>query len=300
MLKIAWSESFCYPLPEGHRFPMEKYQLIPEQLLYEGTIKLENLFQPEEIRVENILTAHSPEYWDKLENGKLTPKEIRKIGFPYTPMLIKREREIMQGTIECALHALRYGVSINVAGGTHHAYRNSGEGFCLMNDFAIAACYLLKMKLARKIMIIDLDVHQGNGTASIFRNIPEVFTFSMHCSANYPLVKEPSDLDVALPPGTDDKVFLKTLYDTLPSIIEDFQPDFVCYLSGVDILHTDKLGKFGCTLLGAKARDEYVLNYCYKNQLPIAIAMGGGYSHRIKDIIEAHCNTFRLAQHIWF
>ncbi len=300
MLKIAWSESFFHPLPEGHRFPMEKYQMIPEQLIYEGTIQEANIFKSEPVEVNTILSTHCVEYWHKLENGELTPKEIRRTGFPFSPELIKREREIMQGSVDCAIFALTNGVSLNVAGGTHHAYTNRGEGFCLLNDFGIAANYLLDKGLAQKIMIVDLDVHQGNGTAEIFQNQPDVFTFSMHCGANYPLVKEKSDLDIELPLGITDKPYLDLLKETLPRLLDTFQPDFVFYLSGVDILHTDKLGKLACTIQGAKARDRFVFELCYKNGIPVAVAMGGGYSFHIRDIVEAHCNTFRLAQEIWF
>ncbi|MBX7243477.1 MAG: histone deacetylase [Bacteroidia bacterium] len=300
MLKIAWSETFFHPLPEGHRFPMEKYQLIPEQLMYEGTVTQSHLFPPKEAEVEDIVETHCPEYWRRLENAELTPKEIRKIGFPYSHALIKREKKIIQGSVDCALYALEFGVSMNVAGGTHHAYTNRGEGFCLLNDFGVAASYLLSRNLAQKIMIVDLDVHQGNGTAEIFRDNPNVFTFSMHCGANYPLVKEKSDMDIELQLGITDIPYLNILKNTLPEILDAFEPDFVFYLSGVDILHTDKLGKLACTIEGAKQRDRYVLELCHKNKIPVAVAMGGGYSAHIKDIVEAHCNTFRLAQDIWF
>lgn len=274
--------------------------MIPEQLIYEGTIQEANIFKSEPVEVNTILSTHCVEYWHKLENGELTPKEIRRTGFPFSPELIKREREIMQGSVDCAIFALTNGVSLNVAGGTHHAYTNRGEGFCLLNDFGIAANYLLDKGLAQKIMIVDLDVHQGNGTAEIFQNQPDVFTFSMHCGANYPLVKEKSDLDIELPLGITDKPYLDLLKETLPRLLDTFQPDFVFYLSGVDILHTDKLGKLACTIQGAKARDRFVFELCYKNGIPVAVAMGGGYSFHIRDIVEAHCNTFRLAQEIWF
>ena len=279
---------------------MDKYDLIPEQLIYEGTIKETQLFAPLPASEKLILTTHSQTYWGKLKNQGLTPKEIRKTGFPYSPDLVQREREIMQGSVDCALYALQYGVAMNVAGGTHHAYKDWGEGFCLLNDFAIAANYLLENQHSKKILIIDLDVHQGNGTAAIFQDEPNVFTFSMHCHANYPLVKEKSDLDIALPLGTNDERYLALLKENLPFVMDSFAPDFVFYLSGVDILHTDKLGKLACTIKGAKERDAYVFTLCRKNHLPVAVAMGGGYSVQIKDIVEAHCNTFRLAQEIWF
>lgn len=300
MLKIAWSPSYMHPLPEGHRFPMEKYNLIPEQLLYEGTIQNENLFAPKAASEAVILQTHDFDYWQKLKTQRLSQKEIRKTGFPLSPNLVQREIEILQGTIDCALYALEYGVSLNVAGGTHHAYRDSGEGFCLLNDFAVAANYLLNNDLAKKILIIDLDVHQGNGTAKIFEDKSEVFTFSMHCGANYPLYKEKSDLDIELPLGADDSLFLSILKEKLPFLLQTVQPDFVFYLAGVDILHTDKLGKLACTREGSKKRDDFVLQICKINEIPMAISLGGGYSVHIRDIVEAHCNTFRLAQYHWF
>jgi len=300
MLKISWSDLYVHPLPSGHRFPMEKYVLIPEQLLYEGTIQASNLFTPSAVNEETILLTHTLEYWQKLKTLSLSKREIRKTGFPLSERLVRRECHINQGTIDAALYAFEYGVAMNVAGGTHHAYTDHGEGFCLMNDFAMAANYLLHHQLAQQILIVDLDVHQGNGTAEIFQHNSKVFTFSMHCEANYPLHKEKSDLDIGLPPGTGDAVFLHQLYHTLPRLIDEVQPDCIFYLSGVDIVHTDKLGRLACTREGCRQRDEFVLSLCKENNIPLTIAMGGGYSYHIRDIVEAHCNTFRLAQEIWF
>lgn len=279
---------------------MEKYRLIPEQLVYEGTITEENLFAPAPAPPQDILRAHTAAYWHKLRMGQLSPAEERRTGFPWSPQLVDREIHIARGTIDNARFALQHGVSINVAGGTHHAYSHRGEGFCLLNDQAIAAHHLLHHGLARRILIVDLDVHQGNGTAEIFAHVPEVFTFSMHGEKNYPLHKEQSDLDIALPDGTDTAFYLSTLYNTLPALLDQHQPDFVLYLAGVDILATDKLGKLSVTREGCRLRDKFVLETCHRNRLPVAIALGGGYSPRISDIVEAHCNTFRLAQEIWF
>ena len=300
MLKIAFSPVYKYRLPDGHRFPMMKYELLPEQLLYEGTITEESFFHPEPLKEEVILRTHTREYWEKLKNLALTPREIRKIGFPLREDLVHRGTIISQGTIDCALYAQKHGVALNVAGGTHHSFTDRGEGFCLLNDIAIASNYLLDNQLARKILIVDLDVHQGNGTAQIFKDEPRVFTFSMHGEKNYPLHKEKSDLDIGLPDGTTDAPYLKILQETLPRLIDEVQPDFVYYLSGVDILKTDKLGRLGMTLEGCKQRDKFVFETCRKNDLPIAVSMGGGYSERIAHIIEAHANTFRLAVEIYF
>ncbi|MFN0204516.1 MAG: histone deacetylase [Bacteroidia bacterium] len=300
MLKIAFSELYAHTLPEGHRFPMLKYELIPEQLLYEGTIQRDNLFVPKPLSEEILLWTHCENYWAKLKNLTLTDKEIRKTGFPLSARLVQREAHILQGTLDAALFAQKHGVAMNIAGGTHHAFRDSGEGFCLLNDFAVASTYLIKKGLAKQILIVDLDVHQGNGSAKIFENEDKVFTFSMHCGANYPLHKEKSDLDIELPVGATDELFLSLLKTHLPRLIDEVQPDFICYLSGVDILHTDKLGRLACTLKGCKERDKYVLTLCKTHNIPVVIAMGGGYSVLIKDIVEAHCNTFRVAQELYF
>lgn len=300
MLKIAWSSCYAHPLPEGHRFPMDKYDLIPAQLKYEGTITQANLFEPTVADEASILLTHTAEYWDTLINQTLSPKEIRKMGFPLSPELVHRERVINRGTEMAAHYALHYGVGMNVSGGTHHAFTDHGEGFCLLNDIAMAANCLLRDKLAKQILVVDLDVHQGNGTAEIFARKPEVFTFSMHCESNYPLEKEKSDLDIALAPFTPDDPYLEILGNTLPRLLDQVEPDFVFYLSGVDVVKTDKLGKLGMTREGCKARDRYVLKTMKANHIPIAISMGGGYSPELRDIVEAHCNTFRLAQEIWF
>lgn len=300
MLKIAFSETYPYKLPIEHRLPMLKYELIPEQLLYEGSITTENLFKPQEWSEDVFLWTHSPEYLTKLKNLDLTEKEIKRVGFPISKRFIERSFHIMQGTLDVSLHALQNGIAINAAGGTHHAYRDRGEGFCFLNDFAIAANYLLKKELAHQILIVDLDVHQGNGTAKIFENEPRVFTFSMHCGINYPIPKEKSDLDIELSAGMTDATYLKILADSLPHLIERVDPDFIFYLAGVDILKSDKLGKLACTLKGCKQRDEYVLKLCKEYGIPVAVALGGGYSPDIKEVLDAHCNTFRAAQEIYF
>ncbi|MFY7735024.1 MAG: histone deacetylase [Bacteroidia bacterium] len=295
MLKIAYTETYQHSLPEGHRFPMLKYELIPKQLLYEGIITTENLFEPTLCSEENILLTHDAEYWQRMKNLELTEREMRKVGFPLSNQLVEREITIMQGTIDCAMFALQYGCAMNVAGGTHHAFTNKGEGFCLLNDMAIAANYLLKNKLAERILIIDLDVHQGNGTAQIFQNNKNVFTLSMHGKNNYPFHKEISDLDIELPDGINDDDYLALLYNNLLAVIKKHQPDFIFYLCGVDILSTDKFGKLNVTSEGCKQRDIFVFEQCKANNIPVACAMGGGYSPKIADIVNAHSNTFKAA-----
>lgn len=278
---------------------MLKYELLPEQLLYEGTFKTENFFKPEKVRKEDVLRAHMLEYYNDLLSLSLSPKMIRKIGFPLTGELVERELIITQGTIDCSYFALENGVSFNIAGGTHHAYSAAGEGFCLLNDVAVAAMKMLHDKKAKQILVVDLDVHQGNGTAKIFENTPEVFTFSMHGKDNYPLQKEISDLDIPLPTGCADEQYLGLLEHHLPRLLVEVNPDFIYYVSGVDILETDKLGKLKVTLDGCKKRDELVFGIAKRNNIPVVVVMGGGYSPKIADIVEAHANTFRVAESIF-
>lgn len=299
MVKIAFSPIYYHKLPEGHRFPMLKYELIPEQLLHEGTITQENLFTPNTCDAIDVLRTHDLDYYNKLINQQLSPSEQRKIGFPQSPALIERELIITRGTIDCALFALEHGCALNIAGGTHHAFAERGEGFCLLNDMAVASDYLLHKNLVTKILVIDLDVHQGNGTAKLMENEPRVFTFSMHGKNNYPFHKEQSDLDIPLSDGISGQEYLEILEKTLPMLLETVQPNFIFYLSGVDILSTDKFGKFNISIAECKRRDEMVLNMAYDNKVPIAIAMGGGYSPDINDILQAHCNTFRLAANLF-
>ncbi len=295
MIKIAFDPVFAHALPPGHRFPMLKYELIPEQLIYEGSFTKENFFSPGICPEETILLTHAPGYLKKLLQQSLSASEQRKIGFPQSQQLTNRELRITQGTLECCNHAIQTGVSLNIAGGTHHAFYDRGEGFCLLNDMAIAANHLLSINKVSKILIIDLDVHQGNGTASLFKNNPTVFTFSMHGQHNYPFKKEHSDLDIPLKDGTDDATYLSILSETLPKLISEVNPDFAFYLSGVDILESDKFGKLKISMAGCKKRDEIVLTLLKQNQVPVTVAMGGGYSSDIRIITEAHCNTFRVA-----
>ncbi|MEM7085626.1 MAG: histone deacetylase [Bacteroidota bacterium] len=299
MLKIAYHPIFKHPLPLGHRFPMSKYELLHQQLLHEGTCEPENFFEPGWPKDEDLLAVHGQRYITQLRELSLDKQAARKIGFPLSEKLVEREHIIAQGTLEGSNFALEHGIAMNVAGGTHHAYPNHGEAFCLFNDQAIAARYLQRKKGVKKILIVDLDVHQGNGTAKIFHNDASVFTFSMHGASNYPFRKEQSDLDLALPDGTQDQAYLDLLKSTLPMLIEEVQPNFIFYLSGVDIVATDKLGRLGCSPEGCKKRDRFVLESCKENKIPVQVSMGGGYSPDIKVIIEAHANTFREAQNIF-
>ena len=300
MLKIAFHPIYKHPLPEGHRFPMEKYDLLPKQLLHEGTCEDNNFFEPEFPNEEAILAVHDPEYFSRLKKLELTKKEERVSGFPLSQALVDREQIIADGTIKACDYALEHGIAMNIAGGTHHAFTSRAEAFCLLNDQAIGARYLQKKNLAEKILIVDLDVHQGNGTAEIFKNDDSVFTFSMHGKGNYPFRKEKSDLDIELEDGTKDEAYLKKLKSILPDLIEKTNPNFIFYLCGVDILETDKLGRLSCSINGSKERDRFVLQTCKDLKIPVECSMGGGYSKDIKHIIEAHANTYRLAQEIYF
>lgn len=299
MLPIAFHPIYKHPLPEGHRFPMLKYELLPQQLLHEGIVSKDDFFTPEIPDLKYILAVHQKEYVDDLLNLTLDARKARKIGFPLSSELVERELRIANGTILGCKKALETRIAFNIAGGTHHAYSDHGEAFCLLNDQAIGAHYLLDEKLASKILIIDLDVHQGNGTAEIFQNNPDVFTFSVHGKSNYPFKKEISDLDIALPDKTSDDDYLKIVNEFIPKLIEQEKPDFIFYLSGVDILDSDKLGKLGCSIEACKKRDEIVFENCKKFGIPVQCSMGGGYSPEIKTIIEAHANTYRVAKDIF-
>ena len=300
MLKIAFHKSYIHPLEENHRFPMIKYELIPEQLLIEKTCSESNFFKPEIIDTELVLKTHQEEYFNRLKGLKLSNKEVREIGFPLSKELVERELIISQGTIDCVHFSSEHGVSMNIAGGTHHAFYDRGEAFCMLNDQAIAANYIIEEGLFKKILIIDLDVHQGNGTASLFSSNPNVYTLSFHGKKNYPFRKEKSDLDIELDDNTNDNEYLKLLKEIIPKVIDQFEPEFIFYLSGVDVLENDKLGRLSLTIDGCKERDRFILETCKDNCIPVQVSMGGGYSMVLKNIIEAHSNTFRLAQEIFF
>ena len=299
IIPIAYDPIYRLPLPENHRFPMEKYELLPQQLLLEGTCEPSDFFKPTKVALKNVLRIHNKEYVTRLINLNLTRREIRNIGFPLTKELVERELMIAGGTIMGCEKALKTGIAMNIAGGTHHAFYDCGEAFCLLNDQAIAAQYLLDQKKASQILILDLDVHQGNGTAAIFESNPKIFTLSVHGAKNYPFRKEKSDLDIALEDETDDKKYLDKIKKIIPALIDNIKPDFIFYLSGVDVLGTDKLGRLNLTIKGCKERDAFVLKQCNDRNIPLQCSMGGGYSKDIKVIIEAHANTYRAAKLIY-
>lgn len=290
---VAYNESFVLPLPPGHHFPMAKYAELPRRLLGARLIHADDMFSSPPMKTERVLRVHTADYVQRLQQQTLSRQEVRKIGFPLSSALIKREFVLAESTWQCAQKALITRMSFSIAGGTHHAFGNHGAGFCLLNDIAIAAANLRHENLAQRILIIDLDVHQGDGSAHIFQNTPEVFTFSMHGAKNYPVQKQHSDLDIALPPDTDDNTYLNALETHLPTILTSFAPDFVFYLAGVDVLATDKLGKLQLSLAGCQQRDERVYQLLKAQNLPVVTVMGGGYSPDLNTVVTAHMNTFR-------
>lgn len=279
---------------------MEKYELIPAQLRHEGVLEDEHFFEPDPIGFDVITLAHDAGYCRDLLSVSLDARMVRRIGFPLSPQLVERELRIVQGTITGSQEALETQVAFNVAGGMHHAGSNWGEGFCLLNDQAVAAAYLLERGLRERILIFDLDVHQGNGTAEIFADEPRVFTFSMHALHNFPFRKENSDRDVGLQAGIGDAEYLEILDRELNDVFHAFRPDFVFYQAGVDILATDKLGKLGLTPWGCRQRDDKVFAMCKMHGVPVQVSMGGGYSPLVRHIVDAHCQTFKAAVSAFF
>lgn len=299
MFKIAWHPVYVHPVPPGHRFPMEKYELLPQRLKREGLVTDDDFFEPSDGN-NYELSVHDLEYLERLFSLRLSKKEERASGFALSQSLVQRELRITNGTVEGALWALDHGAAFNIAGGTHHASSTRAEGFCLLNDQAVAAHHLLHHTDCTKILIVDLDVHQGNGTAEIFSEEPRVFTFSMHGANNYPYHKPPSDLDIALEDHTTDQVYLELLKQHLPRLIATEHPDFIFYLAGVDVLKEDKLGRLDLSLDGCKARDQFVYESAKSQNIPVMTTMGGGYAPDIALILEAHCNTFRVASQLFY
>jgi acetoin utilization deacetylase AcuC-like enzyme len=294
-MKVCYSDRYQVPLLPTHPFPMQKYRLVRNRLLDEGSITHWHLIEPALAADEDILLVHERAYWQRCKKGALTAAEMRRIGFPWSPALVHRSQAAVQGTLVAAQNALRDGVASNLAGGTHHAYPDHGEGYCVLNDIAIATRVLQREGLARRVAIIDCDVHQGNGTAAIFQGDPDVFTFSMHGAKNFPLRKEQSTLDVNLPDGLGDEAYLQLLAQHVPALLHEFQPDFVFYQAGVDPHERDRLGKLKLTHAGLQQRDEFVIGACRQAGIPVVTTMGGGYGKDIQDTVEGHCNTVRTA-----
>lgn len=297
MIKIAYHPNYHHPVPENHRFPMEKYSALPKLLIDKKIFGYDHFFEPNKLEEGVYCEGHSIEYIQKISQGRLTAKEMRAIGFAYSLELMEREMTIASGTLVAALHALEENTAaFNIAGGTHHAFTNKGEGFCIINDQAVAANYMINHGYINAAAIIDLDVHQGNGTAEIFKNNKLVYTFSMHGEQNYPFRKENSDLDIPLKTGTTDHEYIELLSAHLPQILDKHKPQIVFYQAGVDVLASDKLGHLNLSIEGCKQRDKIVFEACKTRNLPIVTCMGGGYSEALDIILTAHINTFKTAK----
>lgn len=286
-----------YTVDVGHHsYPMDKYRLVPERLLTEKTLTSEDLIEPEAATLDDVLRVHTPEYVHAFVNGTLERKAMLRIGLPWSPELVRRAFAVIGGTIGSARLALHDGVAVNLAGGTHHAFADHGEGYCIFNDMVVTLRRLRTEGVARRFLVIDLDVHQGNGTASLCHTDAEVFTFSMHGESNYPARKERSSWDIALADGMTDEQYLAILSSALPQILERFRPELIFYQAGVDVLAGDRFGKLALTMNGVGERDRLVCEFARRAGLPLVITLGGGYARDISRIVEAHCQTVRVAK----
>jgi acetoin utilization deacetylase AcuC-like enzyme len=291
-MRIYYCDHYCFPLPAGHKFPLAKYRLIRERLAEEGGFDFHKAPLATE---QEIALTHQPAYVRQFLEGTLPPWQMRRIGFPWSEALVRRTLASVGATLAAARHALHSHAAGCLSGGTHHAHYAEGAGFCVFNDVAVAINRLRGAGLIRRAAVIDLDVHQGDGTAALFRHVPEVFTFSMHCSANFPFRKQESDLDISLPPGIGGPEFLALLQSALPQVLET-KPEIVFYLAGVDPLNTDRLGRLALTMEDLRRRDWLVLSTIMDSEIPLVITLGGGYSEPMQIVVEAHANTFLMAR----
>jgi acetoin utilization deacetylase AcuC-like enzyme len=294
-VKAFYCDHFPLPLPPGHRFPVDKYPRLRSRLLAEGVLRPSDLHVPEPASDEQLLGVHTRVYLEQLTNGKLTPRQVRRIGFPWSLEMLERSRRSVGGTLAACRSALEEGVAVNLAGGTHHAFPDHGEGFCVFNDVAVALRQLQAQGATVRALVVDCDVHQGNGTAAIFQGDPTVFTFSMHGEHNFPFRKQASDLDLPLPDGTGDDIYLDLLNEALWRILAQARPDFVAYVAGADAFAGDALGHLALSKAGLLARDRLVLSACTRAGLPVAVVMGGGYAPAIDDIVDIHAATVAAA-----
>jgi acetoin utilization deacetylase AcuC-like enzyme len=293
-MKVYYSDTFELPLPDRHRFPMSKYRLLRERIL-ESRLEGFELRVPEPATDEQLGLVHHREYIERVKTGQLSELEMRRIGFPWSPKMVERSRRSVGASIEAGRAALSEGIAVNLAGGTHHAFPDSGQGYCVFNDVAVAARNLQKERRSEKVLFIDLDVHQGNGTAAVARNDDTLFAFSMHCDRNYPFRKESGDLDIAIPEGTGDTDYLEQLAAALELIENRFSADMAFYLAGADPFEGDRLGLLRLTREGLACRDQIVFDWCSKNGLPCAISMAGGYAVHVPDIVDIHFSTVAAA-----
>lgn len=297
-MQVFYTPRYYAEIGEGHVFPIRKFELVRDRLLAEGTLEPSEIIEPSPAPLENVLLVHTEDYVTRLCNGQLTTKEMRRLGLPWSESLVRRSFYAVGGTLAATRVALAEGYSSNLAGGTHHSFADRGEGFCVLNDVAIAIRATRARNKIRRAAIIDCDVHQGNGTATIFAGDNETFTFSMHGANNYPLFKAQSTLDIELPDGTGDNEYLETLARHLPAVFAH-DPEIVFYLAGADPFAKDKLGRLALSLDGLRERDSYVLRECYEREVPIVTVMSGGYGKDINDTVEIHCNTIRMVKNVF-
>jgi acetoin utilization deacetylase AcuC-like enzyme len=293
------SNQYVIELPDNHKFPIVKYAMIRERLVAEGTLAEECIFEPALAGRDEILMVHTADYHDRFMAGQLTTSELRRLGLPWSEALVRRSRFSVAGTMAAARQALKAGISANLGGGTHHAFADHGEGFCVFNDIAIAINLLRAEGAIRRAAVIDCDVHQGNGTAAIFAEEPEVFTLSLHGEKNYPLIKQQSTLDVAFADGAEDEEYLQALQQSLAPVLKGFRPEIIFYQAGVDPLRQDRLGRLALSHEGLLQRDEMIFRACQEFSIPCVATLGGGYGKQVEDTVEAHCNTIRKACEIW-
>src|SRR5918994_6417350 len=297
-MKVFYSDQFVLPLPEGHRFPMKKYSMLRERVERDGICEPGELRVPHPVTDEEILRAHDPGYLEKVVSGKLTDKEMRRIGFPWSERMVERSRRASGGTLGACRAALDEGLAANLAGGTHHAFAGRGEGFCVFNDSAIAPRALRVEGHVNRVVVLDTDVHQGNGTAAILRGDPRVFTLSIHGAKNYPFRKEESDLDVPLPDGAGDDVFLAALAGALQRVLDLEEWDLALFLAGADPFEGDKLGRLSVTKSGLAERDRMVLEDCRERGIPLVVTMAGGYAEEVEDTVDIHFRTIKRASDV--
>src|ERR1700752_22861 len=297
-MRVFYTPRYYAAIGEGHIFPIRKFELVRNRLVAEGILRNEELFEPEPASIEDVRLVHTEDYVTRLCNGTLTPKEIRRLGLPWSESLVTRSFYAVGGTIAAALSALEDGYGSNLAGGTHHSFADRGEGFCVLNDVAVAIRTLRRRQLISRAAIVDCDVHQGNGTATIFENDRETFTFSIHGANNYPFFKARSSLDIELPDKTSDSDYLDTLANNLPTVFAH-DPEIIFFLAGADPYADDKLGRLAVSIDGLKRRDAYVLQQCYEREIPLVTVTSGGYGKDINDTITIHCNTIRAVKEVF-
>ncbi len=298
-MRAFYSQRYVIKLPDGHAFPITKYSMIRDRLVAEGTLEPGGLSEPALADREQVLLVHTRDYYDRLVDGLLTEREIRRLGLPWSEALVGRSRTAVGGTLAAARVALNDLICANLGGGTHHAFADHGEAFCVLNDIAVAVNLLRAEAKISRAAVIDCDVHQGNGTAAIFANDPEVYTLSLHGDKNYPLVKQRSTIDIPLADGTEDEEYLALLEQHLAPVLDRFRPDVLFYQAGVDPLRHDRLGRLALTHEGLFLRDRLVFEACRSREIPCVITLGGGYGREITDTVEAHCNTLRAARAVY-